>query len=326
MKLAEFPPNVQIELNNFCNARCITCPIPTMKRKSEIMDFGLFSKIISELEAREFRGQVLPFLNGEALLVPNVLDYLRLIKSRLPESAVTLYTNASKLSDELGRTILRERLLDTLAISFDGGTKKSYEAVCRGLSFESVKENVHRFVGNRDKLPIGKPRVRITMVVTPENCHTKRDLHEEFKDADEIDFCFMFNFAGVISKAPEGRYGRLRNLLTKSNFCPQMFEQIYILVNGDVCLCCFDYEGKEIVGNVKESSIEEVWLGGKLTLKREQLRKRAFLELPLCRNCDVINHNLVTQLFLRMRPLIQSKFPKVANTVVKLYKRVLLRK
>ena len=326
MELTEFPPNVQIEINNFCNARCVTCPISTMKRKPEIMNFGLFSKIISEVEEREFSGQVLPFLSGESLSVPNVLDYLKLIKSRIPKSAVTLYTNASKLSNELGKTMLRERLLNTLVISFDGGTKESYEAVRRGLKFESVRENVHRFIENRNKLQVGKPRVRITMVVTPENCHTKRDLSEEFKDADEIDFCFMFNWAGAISRTPEGRYGRLRNLLTKSNFCPQIYEQICILVNGDVCLCCFDYEGKEIIGNVKENSIAEIWQGKKFALKREQLRKRAFSELPLCRNCNAIGHNLAIQLLLKMRPFIQSKFPKVDNTIVKLYKLALLRR
>ena len=80
MKLPDFPSNIQIEINNFCNAKCTTCPVSTMKRKHEIMNFGLFSKIIGELEERKFSGQVLPFMNGEPLLIPNVTEYLRLIK------------------------------------------------------------------------------------------------------------------------------------------------------------------------------------------------------------------------------------------------------
>ena len=80
MKPSEFPSNIQIEINNFCNAKCTTCPVSTMKRKHEIMNFGLFSKIIGELEERKFSGQVLPFMNGEPLLIPNVTEYLRLIK------------------------------------------------------------------------------------------------------------------------------------------------------------------------------------------------------------------------------------------------------
>ena len=234
-----------------------------------------------------------------------------------------MYTNASKLSNDLSTTIIRERLLDTLTVSFDGGTKESYEAVRIGLSFESVKENTHHFIENRNRLQIEKPRVRIAMVVTPENCHTKRDLSKEFTDADEIDFCFMFNFAGAGRVIPKGQSSRFRNLLTKSNYCPQMYEQIYILANGDACLCCFDHEGKDIVGNAKESSIEEIWLGEKLAMRREQLKKRTFFELPLCQNCDAINHNLVTQQLIKMRPVIASISPKLANKIVELYKSLL---
>lgn len=325
MNLPEFPYNVQIEVCNFCNAKCTTCPISTMKRKPKIMDFRLFKKIICELKEKNFVGQVLPFLNGESLLVPNFIDYLRFIKANIPKATVVLYTNASKLNDRLGRIILREGLLDTLVISFDGGTKESYELVRRGLSFENVRRNVHHFLKNRNELKMAKPRVVITMVVTSENRHTKQALIKEFKDADRINFSFMFNWGGAVGES-KSKISKGKHFLTKSNFCRQMYNNINILVNGDVCLCCFDYDGREILGNLKRQSIQEVWLGKQFQIRRERLRKRLFSELPLCRNCNVINHNLIVQQLIKVQPLIEAKFPKFGNAVVNLYKSILFGK
>jgi sulfatase maturation enzyme AslB (radical SAM superfamily) len=110
-----------------------------MKREPEIMDFKLFEKIIDKLEERIFRNYF-TFFNGEPLLVPNFLDYLRLIRVKVSNAKVHLFTNASKLNEESGETIIKERLLDRLWVSFDGGTKESYESVRRNLSFESVKQ------------------------------------------------------------------------------------------------------------------------------------------------------------------------------------------
>lgn len=325
MKLPMFPKTVQIEVCNFCNAECITCPISNMKRKREIMNFELFKKIVFELEERNFAGEILPFLNGESLLVLNFTDYLRLIKAKVPRARVTLYTNASKLNDQLGRIILREGLLDTLVISFDGATRDSYESIRRGLSFEKVKENVHRFIRHRNELKMAKPRVTITMVVTPENRYTKQALKKEFKDADNINFSFMFNWGGAVVSS-KVKYSKGKYFLTKNNFCRYMYHHLNILVNGDVCLCCFDYEGKEILGNAKAQSIQEIWSGEQFQTRRERLRRRMFSELPLCRECNVINHNLIVQQLIKVQPQIERKFPKFAGAVLELYKSILLRK
>ena len=315
MKVPGFPYRVQIELCNFCNARCITCPISAMKRKRGIMDFELFREIIDELGERNFDGFIYPFLNGEALLVSNFIDYLELIKNRVPKATINLYTNASKLDDRIGGEILRNNLLDILTVSFDGGTRETFESIRVGLSFEEVRQNVHSFVHNRNKMGKKKPKVMLRMVVTPENKHTKQVLKEEFKDADEMNFSFMYNWAGQLRKE-----GGVRNILTKCNFCPRMYEYFTILVSGDVCLCCFDYEGGEIVGGLRENSIEEIWLGDKFQTKRKQLAKREFDKLPLCKDCDFINHNLIGQQMFKIRPFIGRKFPTLAKLATALYK------
>jgi hypothetical protein len=318
IKTPPFPPNIQIELTNICNARCITCPVATMAREREIMDFGLFTRIIGELKRHNFHGWVFPFLNGESLLVPDFAAYMRLVRREIPQARIYLTTNASRLSDELGRRLLENDALDILCVSFDGGTRQAYETVRRGLSFDEVRQNVHAFIGNRNRMGQKKPEVTLSMVLTPENIHTKEALKREFADADSIDFSLMFNWAGQLKGGEKRSY-----FWGKGNFCPRMYNLLTVLVNGDIALCCFDYEGRQIVGSIQEATIEEVWRGQALASKRQLLAKRRFEELPLCHDCDWINHNLITQQLFKLNYLLDVPFPRLARLGVTLYKSAL---
>lgn len=317
MDLPEYPPNVQIELSNYCNANCNHCPIPKMKRKRNFMDFELFKKIICELESENFEGSVLPFLHGESLLTPNFVNYLRFIKNKLPNTPVTLYTNASALTKDLSMVIIKEELLDNLIISIDGGTKETYESIRKNLSFEMVRQNVKSFMKIRGESSFNKPNVTVTMVITPQNHHTMKDLENEFKHVDEINFSIFYNWAQENNKKNKLK---LPYFLTKANYCMRMYEYINILENGNVCLCCFDYEGMEILGNINESSIKEIWLGKEYQNRRQYLERRMFSELPLCVHCDTIDHNLITQKLIKHMPSIQTRFPKLTKNIIEFYK------
>lgn len=298
-------PEVQIELTNICNSNCATCPIPSMKRERKFMDFSLFKKIIDDLSNMNYTGNISPFLNGESLLVPNVLDYFRYIRSKVPKATITLYSNGSKL-DNFTDSILNEDLLDDLVISFDGGTKEVYENVRKGMSFDKVSSNVHKFISRRNKLGKKRLRVIISMVVTKLNYHTRMDLKKEFNDADEVNFHKCFNYAGQHGGDSEYPKNKIISFLTKQNFCQRLNLAITILVDGRVALCCFDYEGKEIIGDIKNNSIMDVWNGEKLNRKIDDLKHRRFENLPLCSRCDFINHNIFSRQIIKIESLISK--------------------
>ena len=44
----------------------------------------------------------------------------------------------------------------------------------------------------------------------------------------------------------------------KTQFCPHPFQDFGVLWNGDVSLCCLDYDATLKVGNVNDHSVEEV--------------------------------------------------------------------
>jgi radical SAM protein with 4Fe4S-binding SPASM domain len=299
-------PNVQIELSNICNAHCVICPISKMKRKREIMNFKLFKNIVDQLSEINFDQTVAPFLEGESLLIPNILDYLRYIRKKLPKAKVSLISNGTRL-DKLADSILKEGLLDSLVISFDGGNKESYEAVRRGLSFEKISNNVHKFISRRKDLKKEKPTVSISMVVTNKNYNSQNELKKEFSDADDIGFHKRFNWAGQHGPVKTSK-NRLKTFLTKQNYCQRFNSTITILADGRVALCCFDYEGTELLGDLKKQSIMEVWNGKKTNQIIRYLKNRNFEKLPLCSRCDFINHNIISRQVIKIENII-SKYP-----------------
>ena len=54
--------------------------------------------------------------------------------------------------------------------------------------------------------------------------------------------------------------------------------------NGDVLLCCFDYDAKCVVGNVKEQTLIQIWDGDKVKAIREEF-KGGVLRNALCCKC-----------------------------------------
>ena len=43
--------------------------------------------------------------------------------------------------------------------------------------------------------------------------------------------------------------------------CPFAWQYVVVQWNGDVVACCRDYNGVNIMGNVKEESLKEIWNG-----------------------------------------------------------------
>ena len=292
--------NLQIEISTHCNSNCIMCPIPYMKRERRFMDIGLYKKIIDDMP-RAYDKSVAPFLNGEPLLNPDVLEYLRYTKMKLPMAKVGLFTNGS-LIDKFHEEILKDDLLDNITFSFDGGDKESYEKVRRGLSFDKVSNNIHNFIKVRNRMGKTKPTVYISMVVVDENRDSIKKFKDNFKDADSVGIHKEFNFCIGRNK----KRNRLWYFFNKQDYCQRLESSITVLVDGKVSICCFDYEGKEIIGDVKKESVMNIWYGKKMKSKIELLKKRKFESLPLCSKCNFIEHNVVSQQVIKMESILRK--------------------
>ncbi len=312
----DFPDQVYVELTNVCNARCTICATPSMKRAREIMPMPLFEKIVDEC-GRRGAPKLLPFLHGESLLIPGVLDYFRRARKAAPDTHLNLTTNGSRLSPELAEEILGEDLLDSLIVSIDGGDKETFERIRLNLKYDQVRSNVLNFIRRRDELGKTSPTVSIAMVTVDENKHTRQKLREVWSEADEVRFSVYFNWAGKLDNN-----GRTPN---KINFCERLQHYITILADGRVAMCCFDSEAEYPVGDLRTQTIHEVWHSDAFNEKRRLLYGKDFERLKLCARCDYINHPKWVTPLARIRPRVSRSFPQLTTAAENLYKRWLMR-
>ena len=67
--------------------------------------------------------------------------------------------------------------------------------------------------------------------------------------------------------------------------CGKTSTHITVHWNGDVVICCRDFEGFTIVGNVNETPIEEIWKSPAYEHYRKQHETKNFKGNKLCKNC-----------------------------------------
>jgi MoaA/NifB/PqqE/SkfB family radical SAM enzyme len=77
--------------------------------------------------------------------------------------------------------------------------------------------------------------------------------------------------------------GALAEPLKKS--CIRPFNQLYVHYNGNAVLCCSDWKGEVVLGNVLEQGLSAVWLGPVATRYREKLARKD-RRLKLCAVCN----------------------------------------
>ena len=61
-----------------------------------------------------------------------------------------------------------------------------------------------------------------------------------------------------------------------------------ILHDGRVVLCCLDFNGMQVVGDVNKNTIEEIWNSESYCKIREDFKKLNYEKYPTCMQCDII--------------------------------------
>lgn len=273
--LFHFPATVRIESTNICNANCSTCTREIMTRPTGIMDMDLFKKIVDECSHHKIKAIHLHNF-GEPLIDNKIFEKIFFAKQKNIQTR--LFSNLSMLNREKAAKLI-ESGLSRIKISIDGNSKETYEAIRRGLGFDRVVENINILIEERKRLKSATPRIGLIFVETGQNRHEKEAFIKKWKGkVDTIDISSYHNWAGGLKDSMRPDYRQLP--------CPRIWQTFTVLWNGDAALCCMDYDGQEILGNVGYSSIRDIFNGQRLAEIRRFHLKGEFSKVPICEKCD----------------------------------------
>ena len=292
-----FPAYVQLQTINACQAACTMCPYDTYSKVFQRgrMEDWLFDKVIAEIAEHPEIGAFVPMLQNEPLLDKVLFDRLRRFRQLVGDRVeVELVTNGALLTDQAVENI-RDVKLDVLDISLDALTKETYEKIRIGLDFDQVIAGVERVIAA--DLPHTKIFVRL--VRQRDNVHEIRDFARRWRARGVGVFIYSaHDRAGSVDKfaerisIPRSAQPVMHKLERKASklwfgHCPVPFSVASILHNGDVLMCVHDWARKDIIGNVRDATLIELWNGERMREIRSLVSERRYGEVPACRDCGL---------------------------------------
>lgn len=252
-RYSNFPRTVSLETSAFCNARCVMCTYPAMKRTKGCMSWSLFADAVDECARCGLETLYLSGF-GEPLTDKELAAKVAYAHSKGLWTSIV--TNASLLDERRTKELIKAGL-DEVNISIDGFTPEVYNKIRIGLDFDVVAENIRRL--SRLKLG-GKPALNLEMVLIGSNWDQVAIARRDWGAiVDSIVVRQPQDWIGGIELEQEvytPHRGRRRRFWPP---CIYPFTQLSVYWDGTVPICCLDYEAEGWVGRFGKESLAQIW-------------------------------------------------------------------
>lgn len=293
------PLMLLVQTQSHCNGRCSICPYPVVSKRLEQgrMEPALFEKIAGEVAAEPLLSWVTFELHNEPLLDRQLFERIGQLKSLCPDRYVTTVTNGMLLDGFSPQQMLASGL-DRMVISLNAHTRQTYESINQGLDYERVMRNVSAVLSD----PQLRRKVSLGFVFTRQNVdEVKQALEHWHRQGVTTRSVRVFSRAGTL-EGYEGMKAERPYACTPSYLQPWKlathrihnatgcwlpFYQMCVLFNGDVILCCHDWNRATVLGNARESSLRQIWNSPRANEVRRLVLRKRYAEVESCNGCDL---------------------------------------
>ena len=244
-KAPHWPDIVQIESTNLCNAKCVFCPRDEMHRRQGVMDFELFRKVVDECAALGIT-HVRVHNYGEPFLDRELVEKVRYAKSK-GIAEVGMISNGSLITEEIARGMI-DAGLDAINISVDAAGKEVFESTRLHLKYDDVIGNIRTLARLRNESGRTHPKLILSFVRQNNSADEQAFIDEWRQVADKIHITDLHNWAGTLNDHTDVQFP-----------CYRLWLTFTVLWDGRVSMCCADFDGRHIFGDLRSQTIAEVW-------------------------------------------------------------------
>ncbi len=311
---------IYFELSNICNFRCDFCPITLSKRKKEYLSFELLRKGINEIVKERITDTVSFHLLGEPLLHPGIFDAV--VYAKKHGLRVELTTNGSLLTEKNVSKII-DSDIDQITISMQTNNcdhhlarnteipfNEYYQKILKAIQMMKQTSNAIEIQVSLMNTSTGKYfMVDSPLAIESKGRGFKQELSAVIYDIystldikisyDEIhrkllkintDSLKIIKIDKQISVFIQ-LFADWGNTFTSKKvspaiigYCGILLKNIAVLSNGEVTICCVDYDGETSLGNLRTDSLMSLLTSEKVKTLQDGLRKWRFIH-PQCQRC-----------------------------------------
>ncbi|MFC2067617.1 radical SAM/SPASM domain-containing protein [Chloroflexota bacterium] len=299
-KCVDFPLILHIQTQSYCNGRCSICTYRIVGKQLDqgIMEWNLYEKIVNEAVSEPLLSTFVLELHNEPLLDKRIFDCVKYIKS-MDSSKMCVFTTNGELLDNFSLTDIVQSNLDYLWVSLNAHSKETYDNMNNGLDYNRVTKNIYSLLSNNSI----KQKMELSFVLTERNVHEVSEAIQYWKEQDvKTRIIGLHNRGGLLNNYENLRLktsDRITPLLLRIwrslmsgvrsiTGCELPFCQMNILFNGDVIVCCHDGNRAIVVGNVKTSSLRDIWNSKKMNNIRRLIIKKRSVQITTCKECSYV--------------------------------------
>lgn len=288
------PPELVIDVTNSCNLRCPVCPVTfAMTRPRGLMSLDLFCAIIDDLKGEAKKPTIYFNFSGEPTMNRALPDMIAYAKENGHGTFVS--TNATKIDAEMARRMILAGL-DRINLCMDGFSKEAQESYRVNSSFEAVKANIETFLSVKRELKAEKPMAVLQTLLTS---YSESQIDDMRAWADEHGFdrirfktFSLGSYTSAEMKAehshflPKSASLRRHDDSSESVVCTAPLSQTVVFWNGDLGLCCIDYDQVVQLPNVKDQGFVKAYRSDAAARARRDGFSKRF---KICQNCSYSN-------------------------------------
>ena len=303
--------DIRFETTTKCNYNCVICPRDKITRKIETMSFDLFKKLFDKISQETEQYDALSFPGmGEPLLDKTLDKKIEYAKKRKKDISVLILTNGSLLTPKRFKEL--EGLgVTSVRVSFYGNDPESYSQV-HGVK---DKDLFNRVRGNLVKMSQIKTSTKLLLTFNVvDGCN--KDSVEEWINfwKDKVDLIEVWQPHNWV----DGRnYRKIQKEKLKT--CGRPFKgPLQVQVDGTVNMCCFDFDGKLTLGDLKKQSLKEIFSS---SLYRKIVKSHKSGDFKgsglICENCDQRNKDKSDVMIYNSKFNIDERVKMISTTYEK---------
>jgi hypothetical protein len=236
-----------------------------MKRPLGTMSWSLFCSILTQAQELGVK-TIVPYLMGEPLMDPDI--WRRLDKIEEMGFQTRLNTNGSLLIRQYRFHLLSYTALKEIIVSLHAVNSEEYRQEVGQEHFKQVCFQTSCLVEEAKAL---QAAAQIKVIYRKTQPFVKEFVATWKENAYLADF---LNYGGLISGAPIRARDKSRCFLLDQN-------DLCVLWDGRVSLCCLDCEGQIIFGDLNKESLLEVWTRFNQSVQKD-------FPFNLCKLCNFV--------------------------------------
>lgn len=267
---------IRIETSTVCNYRCAMCTHPTHTRPRQIMGDELFGRIVQQAR------QELPQLQlctvsgfGEFAADPHWKRKLSVAREHFEQ--VHVVTNLSLIADDDLEHLAQ--LATEVRVSLYASTEPTFQAIHRpaaALSLEAIERRLRRLASLRGEAMV----LGLTCCQLAENQKELPSWIERWQGV--VDWLEVWQPHNWV----DGKGYRALDGARLASCGRPATGPLQVQVDGTVNVCCFDFDGKMVVGDLEQQSWREILTGPELSRIRALHHQGQADQLELCSVCD----------------------------------------